>query len=104
MIDADISPNGKRMAVVVKSGDNPFRLMLTGRDDFSLANAKPTGVRACKATWRPDGRELAVVQADAFCSEQVGSIVTLPVDNPERFRQLNASGDNPVFEPLTRGG
>ena len=36
--------------------------------DLLLTSAKPTGVRACKAIWRSDGKELVVVQADEVCS------------------------------------
>jgi beta-lactam-binding protein with PASTA domain len=99
VLDAAISPDGKRLAAVVKEGDRPYRLVLAKADDFTLGNAEPTGVRACKVIWRPDGRELVVVQADAACAEGVGELVRLPADNPTRQTQLNAAGDNPVFQP-----
>jgi len=102
--DAALSPDGKQLAVVVKQGDSPFRLMLTKRGDFSLANARRTGVRACRVAWRPDGVDLVVVQADRFCQESVGTLARLPVRDPRQLRQLDASGDNPVFQPLTLGG
>ena len=71
--------------------------------DFLLTNAKPTGVRACKLAWRSDGRELVVVQADEACGEEVGALVRLPVADPKQQTELNASGDNPAFQPLTLG-
>jgi beta-lactam-binding protein with PASTA domain len=97
--DAAISPDGKRIAMVVKSGSGPFRLVIARSNDFLLTNARPTGVPACKLNWRPDGRELVLVQADAFCQEEVGALVSVPVRDPTAQRQLGASGDNPVFQP-----
>jgi hypothetical protein len=45
-----------------------------------------------------------VVQSDAVCSEAVGSLLQLPVDDPQKGQDLKAEGDNPVFQPLTLGG
>jgi beta-lactam-binding protein with PASTA domain len=102
--EAALSPDGKRLAMVVKTGDRPFQLVLAEPGDFLLTNANPTSVRACKVEWRPDGRELVVVQADEVCAEDVGSLVRLPVKSPDDQTQLNAAGDNPTFQPLTLGG
>jgi beta-lactam-binding protein with PASTA domain len=102
--EAAISPDGKRMAVIVKTGNNPFRLVLAKPSDPLLTNATPTGVRACKVAWRPDGRELVVVQADELCAEELGSLVRVPVGNPDDQEQVAAEGDNPTFQPLSLGG
>jgi beta-lactam-binding protein with PASTA domain len=101
--DAALSPDGKRLALVSNQGGGPFQLYLAKPSDFLLTNAKPTNTRACKVTWRPDGKELVVVQADEVCSEDNGSLVRLPANDPSNQKQLNANGDNPVFQPLTLG-
>jgi len=103
VLDADFSPDGKRLALVSNQGGGPFQLYLAKPGDFLLTNAKPTGVRACKLAWRSDGRELVVVQADEACGEEVGALVRLPVADPKQQTELNASGDNPAFQPLTLG-
>ncbi len=102
--EAALSPDGKRLALIARTSSTPFRLVLAKPGDFLLTKAKPTAVRACKLAWRPDGRDLVVVQADEVCSESVGTLSRLPVNDPKQLRQLNASGDNPVFQPLTLGG
>jgi beta-lactam-binding protein with PASTA domain len=102
--EAALSPDGRRLALIARTVNSPFRLVLAKPGDFLLTKAKPTAVRACKLAWRPDGRDLVVVQADEVCSESVGTLSRLPVNDPKQLRQLNASGDNPVFQPLTLGG
>jgi beta-lactam-binding protein with PASTA domain len=103
VIDAALSPDGRRLALVSNQGGGPFQLYLTEAKDFLLTNPRETNVRACKAAWRSDGRELVVVQADEICREDVGELVRLPVNDPRSQEQLNAAGDNPVFQPLTLG-
>ena len=58
-------------------------------------------MRACKAAWRSDGKELVVVQADEVCCEANGQLVRMPIDKPADQRRLGLSGDNPAFQPLT---
>jgi beta-lactam-binding protein with PASTA domain len=103
-IDAVLSPDGKQLAVVSNQGGGPFQLYLAKPNDYLLTSAKATGVQACKVAWRSDGVELVAVQADAICSQDVGSLVRLPVSDPKSQQQLNAQGDNPAFQPLTLGG
>jgi beta-lactam-binding protein with PASTA domain len=100
--EAAISPDGKRLALIGRKGNGPFELLLGKPGDFD--NAKSTGVRACKLAWQPDSRALAIVQSDAVCSDPLGSLVRLQVDDPTKQDELNANGDNPVFQPLSLGG
>jgi Tol biopolymer transport system component len=102
-IDLALSPDGKQMAVVANFDGDIFQLYLAKPKDFLLTDAKPQGVRACKAAWRSDGQELVVVQADGACSEPNGQLVRMPVKNPRQQQQLGLSGDNPAFQPLTLG-
>ena len=99
-IDAAVSPDGKRLAVAASFGGAGFRLYLTRRGDFNLAQATKTRVRACKLAWRPDSKQLAVVEADARCEEDVGVLARLSVASPNATHTLSAKADNPAFEPL----
>ncbi len=103
VIDAAFSPDGTRLALVSNQGGGPFQLYLAEKDDFLLASAKPTSLRACKLAWRGDGEQLVVVQADESCQEKVGSLVRLPIKNVTDQQQVGFKGDNPVFQPLTLG-
>jgi Tol biopolymer transport system component len=104
VLDASYSPDGSRMAIVSNQGGGPFQVFLAKRGDVLLTSAKTTNTRACQAIWRSDGRELVVVQKDERCEEPVGDLLRLPANDPSKQTQLNASGDNPVFQPLTLGG
>ena len=100
VLDAAISPDGKRMAVVSLGANGRAELFMTKRGDFPLADAEPLRVRACKVIWRPDGEEMVVVQADDCIRAATGDLVRLPVDNPSDQQQLKLGGDNPVYQPL----
>jgi beta-lactam-binding protein with PASTA domain len=103
VLDAAISPDGKRMAVVNLGASGRPELLLAKPDGFLLANAKALGVRACKVIWRPDGKQLVVVRADDCFGSATGELIRLPLDNPKDQRSLKLSGDNPVFQPLAAG-
>lgn len=101
VIDAAVSPDGKRLAVAANFGSDGFRLYLAQPGDFPLARAKPTRVRACKLAWRPDSKQLVVVEADDLCKEEVGTLVRLAVASPNATHVISAKADNPSFEPLS---
>jgi Tol biopolymer transport system component len=101
VIDAALSPDGKQLALVSNLGQSFFSLYLSKPTDFQMAKARATKVPACKVTWRTDSLELAIVQADDICSQQVGSIKRLAVADPSSQTELAARGDNPTFQPLT---
>jgi beta-lactam-binding protein with PASTA domain len=103
VIDASLSPDGKRLALVSNQGGGPFQLYLAKPGDLLLTNAKPTGTRACKAAWRSDSRALVIVQADEICREDVGELIRVAVNDQDDQEQLGFNGDNPVFQPLTLG-
>jgi beta-lactam-binding protein with PASTA domain len=103
--DAALSPDGKTLAVAAHTAeDRPYELYFTKPGNIELTNAKSTTVRACKLAWQPDDRAVVAVQADESCFEDVGTLVTVPVDDPKNFEGLKANGDNPVFLPLAPGG
>jgi beta-lactam-binding protein with PASTA domain len=103
VLDAAISPDGKRMAVVNLGANGRAELFMAKRDDFLLGKAKRLGVRACKVIWRPDGVDLVVVQADDCINAETGDLVRLAVANPKDQQQLKLGGDNMAFQPLSAG-
>jgi hypothetical protein len=101
VIDAAVSPDGKQLALVSNLNSSFFQLYLAKPTDFLMAKAKATKVPACKVTWRTDSLELAVVQADEACQQDVGSIARLPAADPQSQTELASRGDNPTYQPLT---
>ena len=105
VLDAEVSPNGKRLALVSNLGSSFYRVWLADDpEDFALSSAKPTAVRACKITWRGDSKVLMVVSADAECREDVASVERFDANNVRDQKELNPTGDDPSFQPLTIGG
>jgi len=104
VLDASFAPDGKTMAIAANLKTKDFRLFTAKADDVLLTKAEPLGVRACKVVWRPDGKELVVVQADDCTGSDTGELVRLPVDDPKQQQQLRLGGDNPTFQPLTIEG
>jgi beta-lactam-binding protein with PASTA domain len=103
-LDAALSPDGKQLAVVANQGSSFFKLFLTEPGDYKLEDARGTAIRACKVAWRGDSQELIVVQADAGCAEQTGTLSRL---SPRATRQgvdVAANGDDPVYQPFVLGG
>ena len=75
VLDAEVSPDGKRLALVSNVGSNAFQLWLADDpEDFALSSAKRTQVRTCKVSWRGDSKELLTVQGDALCEEDVSVV------------------------------
>jgi beta-lactam-binding protein with PASTA domain len=100
VLDAALSPDGKRLAAVRLDGDGQAELYMAKPSDLLLSNADPLGVRACKVIWRPDGKDLLVVRADDCLLAETGDLIRLPVANPGEQVALSLKGDNPVFQPL----
>ena len=103
VLDAAISPDGKKLAVVSLGANGRAELFVTKRNDFKLAEAKKLGVRACKVIWRPDSVDLVIVQSDVCIgagSSPTGDLLRIAVKDPTDQEQLKLGGDNPVFQPL----
>jgi len=101
VLDAAISPDGKRMAVAQLGANGRAELFMAKRGDFLLTDAKALRVRACKVIWRPDGEELVVVQSDDCIQAATGDLVRLPAGDPTEQQQLKLGGDNPAYQPLS---
>ena len=105
VLDAEVSPDGKRLALVSNQGSASFQLWLADDPkDFAMSSAKRTPVRTCKVSWRGDSKEVLVVQGDAECGEDVAVVARVDVADVRNPKELNASGDDPSFQPLTLGG
>ena len=61
-------------------------------------------MRACKVVWRSDGAELLVIQSDAGCGENVGTLARVSAGRTRELETLNARGDDPVYQPLALEG
>lgn len=102
--DLAVAPDGKRIAVVSNIDSPEFRLTFTTLDDLGLEKAKRRPVQACKVVWRPDGKEVVIVQAGERCDQATGQLLRLEADREADAVPLSASGDNPSFQPLAAGG
>jgi beta-lactam-binding protein with PASTA domain len=105
VIDAAVSPDGQKLALVSNFESSSFRLWIADDPkDFLLANATITPVRACKVNWRGDSKELVVIQSDAGCQEDVGTLARVPVDDVRHPETINPSADDPSYQPFNLGG
>ena len=105
MLDAEVSPDGKQLAMVSNQGSSSFRLWLADDpEDFRCPAPSRPPMRACKVTWRGDSKEVLVVQGDADCEEDVAVLARVPIDDVRNQKELNASGDDPSYQPLDHRG
>ena len=103
VIEAAISPDGKRLAAIANlDGDTPL-VYLTTPDDLKLEQATKLDLPACKLGWI-DSRWLAAVKLGQDCGQDTGEIVRVSVDKPDQVTTITPDGDNPTFQPLTAGG
>jgi hypothetical protein len=97
------SPNPKQVALISNAGTADFHLFLTG-PDLNLATSTALPDRACQVAWRPDGKELAVMQADSACASQLGDIVAVNPHQPNTFTAIATQVANPAWQPLSLSG
>jgi len=106
VIDGAFSPNGKKLALVSNTGTLAFHAIITSPTNFMLTSGKasvlPEG--ACQVAWRPDGKELAVMQADSACKSTLGNIVGIDPSDPTTFTSIATQAENPAWQPLALGG
>jgi beta-lactam-binding protein with PASTA domain len=102
---AAFSPDGTQVALVSNIGTAGFYAFVAPATDFKLAPpAKALGVRACQVAWRPDGKALALVQADSACSATLGNIVEVNPSSPTTFSSIATQAENPSWQPRSLGG
>jgi hypothetical protein len=54
----------------------------------------------CDVAWRPDGKELALVQAGSRCVERVGPIVRVRPADPRTIQTVVLMGQHPAWQPI----
>jgi beta-lactam-binding protein with PASTA domain len=100
VIAAQYSPDGKQIAAVSNLESAEFEVVLSDASDLELAvDPKATGAAACDVAWRPDGKELAVMQAVEACAEPLGKISRFAVGKPKETTLVADEGRNPVYRP-----
>jgi beta-lactam-binding protein with PASTA domain len=103
-IAAAYSPSGSQVAVVANFGLRRFQVSVTSAGALRHFDAPALPVRGCEVAWRPDGRELAVVQSDDQCGRPVGQIVRVDPRNPRETITVSSGGRHPGYQPLTYAG
>ncbi|MGH2943005.1 MAG: PASTA domain-containing protein, partial [Solirubrobacteraceae bacterium] len=99
VLDAALSPDGKRLAAIANLDTAVPQLYLTTPDDIRLRKTQPLPLPACKVQWI-DSRNLALVKLGDDCRQPDGEIVRITVDDPSKTTTVAAAGDNPTFQPL----
>jgi dipeptidyl aminopeptidase/acylaminoacyl peptidase len=98
VIAAQYAPDGKRIAFVSNLESRDFEVVLGDAADLELVDPTTTGAAACDVAWRPDGRELAIVEADGACAEPFGKVSRFALSDPKQTT-LVAEGRNPTYGP-----
>jgi beta-lactam-binding protein with PASTA domain len=102
---AAFSPNGKQMALVSNVGQQDFFLYIVPRGNFNPTPAQQLPVRACQVAWRPDSKELAVMQPAGLCAPTAsGAIVAVNPKDPRASQTLVTIGAHPAWQAVASGG
>jgi beta-lactam-binding protein with PASTA domain len=91
------SADGKQVAYTASTGSGYFVFVAPAANDV-VGQPNALGVRGCDVAWRPDGVELAVVQADAGCT-QLGKLVRLDIRSQKTTPVANNAAD-PAWSPV----
>jgi hypothetical protein len=106
-IDAALSPDSKKLAVVANFGTSGFRLWIANDpSDFQLTGVRPTPLPACKLAWRGDSQQLLVTQGSPDCitTHGLGALQRVDLSNPRFSKTLSAAADDPAYQPGAPGG
>lgn len=102
---AAFSPNGKQMALVSNAGQQDFFLYIVPRGNFNPTPAQQLPVRACEVAWRPDGKQLAVMQPAGLCSPTAsGAIVAVDPKDARASQTLVTIGAHPAWQAVAGSG
>ena len=101
VIAAAFHPGGKQIAVVANLETGDFRVALVAADDLRLAKPEYLRLSGCDVAWRPDGKELAVVQSGSLCPQpRLGQIVRVQPGDERSVQTVVMRGQHPSWEPL----
>ena len=98
-----VDPSGERLALVSSHATSRFQIVLTTPDDLALENAKVLPLQGCDVEWRPDGKELAVVQSDNGCRNIRSRIVRVAPASPRELTTVVLRGRDPAWQPIELG-
>src|SRR5205807_984682 len=104
VISGQFSPDGKQVALVSDIGTRHFSVYLVKPNDLGLSHASTTTISACQVAWRPDGKVLAVMQADSVCAQNLGNIATVALSNTNTVTTVATQAENPAWQPVSTGG
>jgi hypothetical protein len=95
-------PDAKRLAVVSNLDTRAYRVALVKPKELNrnLKSADYLSVRGCDVAWRPDGAELAVIQAGGGCRHRVGRLIRVRTADPWKRRTIASSARHPSWEPI----
>jgi hypothetical protein len=100
------SRDGTQVAISANWGSTASHLVIVEAKDNVLGEIKSAfaRVRSCEVSWRPDGKELALVQRDNNC-RQPGGVVRFDPSKPNELIPLtNAKlgAENPIWSPVPK--
>jgi beta-lactam-binding protein with PASTA domain len=99
------SPEGKRLALIAGSVANGFNLYIVPAGQFDTTRAQPLPVAACQVSWRPDGQQLAVMEANGPCGPSaIGTILAVSPSRPRHPTTLATNGAHPAWQPVPTSG
>lgn len=104
VIAASYSPSGRSVGLVTNVAAGRFQVLLAAAAELRDPRARPLPVRGCELAWRPDGREIAVVQSDDACSRPLGQLVRVNLNAPRQAVTVAGGGRHPAYQPLTHAG
>lgn len=97
---AAYSPNGKKLALASNLVSDDFRISVGSPGDLSPEAPDYLPVQGCDVAWRPDGKELAVVQSGAGCATpRIGPIVRVRPTDPRTLHTIVSRGQHPSWQP-----
>jgi len=97
---AAYSPGGRQVALVLGSAERGFRIAITSPRDLRLRHADVLPVAGCAVAWRPDGRELAVLQSGDACERVDGAIVRVNPADPRLLSTVTLRATAPAWQPV----
>jgi hypothetical protein len=95
-------PDAKRLAVVSNLDTRAYRVALVKPKDLKrdLKSADYLSVRGCDVAWRPDGTELAVIEAGDGCRDRVGRLIRVRTADPRKRHTIASTARHPSWEPI----
>ncbi len=100
VLSMTFSPGGTRLAAITNLESDRFEVVLAKSEDTELVEPMATGAGACDVAWRPDGKELAIVEGDAMCSEPAGKVLRFSPNSPDKTAKVADEGRNPAYRPV----